>query len=139
MTSWTLSIPRAIASQNRAPANRGSTAWRYRKERTLWYRDIAWSAKVAGVTPAQAKRTVRIVRLMGKGQRELDVANLWGGIKVLLDVMCRPRVFRGNARPGASLIVDDSPAWIDITVDQERAEDGVPGTRITIEEVEQTS
>lgn len=91
------------------------------------------------------RRRVVITRLYGKGQRALDRNNLWGGTKLVVDMLQPPRVFKRRMvkggplyetlRPGASLIVDDSDAWCDLHVDQEKAADGVAATRIVISDI----
>lgn len=132
---WEIRIPRAISSQNRAFTSKGSGRYGYKTERDRWAWDIAMAARAAGIPKATGKRRVTITRLMGKGQRLFDVPNLWGGIKALCDAMCAERVYRGKTRPGAGLIVDDSPAWAEFAVEQARAADDKPATLITIEEV----
>jgi hypothetical protein len=150
--TWTLTIPRALPSQNRAPHNTSPMAsHQYRRAREAWARDIrllAFDARVPLVGGHyEPRRRVTITRLWGKGQRALDLPNAWGGAKLVIDVLCPPKVFRRrkrkggpvmeHLRPGCSLIVDDSPTWADITVNQERAPDGKPATRITISNVEE--
>ena len=132
--SWDLLIPRAITSQNRSGVNKGAARYGYKTERDRWAWDIKMAAKAAGIPPATAKRKVTITRLMGKGQREYDVPNLWGGIKALCDAMCIDRMYRGKTRPGAGVIVDDSPKWAVFEVAQARAADDKPATLITIED-----
>lgn len=132
---WTFTVPRAIASQNRATVNRGRARYGYRDERARWVWDLTMAARAAGIPLASGRRRVTIVRLMGRGQRELDVPNLWGGAKLPIDALCQPRTFRGQVRPGAGLIVDDSPRWVEIEMGQERAADGRPATRITVEDL----
>lgn len=135
MTRWTITIPRAIVSQNRAPSNKGAARYGYKTERTRWAWDVGMAAKAAGIPLATGRRRVVITRLIGKGQREYDIANLWGGAKALIDVLTVEKRFRGSLRPGTGLIVDDSEKWADIVMRQERAADGQPGTRIEISEV----
>jgi hypothetical protein len=146
---YTLLIPRSLSSQNRAANNLSPTASHgYRKERQKWADDIVNASRVAGVPLVGIDRMVRrrvvITRLWGKGQREWDKPNAWGGAKMVIDVLCPPRVFKRrkvkggpvvtHLRPGASLIYDDSTKWADIEVRQEKAVDGVAATRIEIEE-----
>jgi hypothetical protein len=150
VTSWTFTIPRPLPSQNRAPHNTSPMAsHQYRRAREAWARDIRLLAFDAGVKLVddsyKPRRRVTITRLWGKGQRALDLPNAWGGAKLVIDVLCPPRVFKRakvkggpvmeHLRPGCSLIVDDSPTWADITVNQERAPDGKPATRITLEDL----
>lgn len=149
--TWTLTIPLPLPSQNRAPHNQSFVAsHHYRRARNQWASVLSLHARVAGVPMVTADyqplRRVVITRLWGKGQRELDKANAWGGIKLILDCMCPPKVTRyrltkggavqSRVRPGASLIVDDSPKWLDVDVTQEKAADGVAATRIMIADME---
>jgi hypothetical protein len=138
VTAWTITVPRALSSQNRAATNgRGQFGARYRDDRGKWVWDITMAMRSAAVPKATGKRRITITRLMGKGQREWDVPNLWGGIKLPLDACCADRVFRGKNRAGAGLIVDDAAKWADIEVKQERAADGKAATRIVVEDIEQ--
>lgn len=148
--TWTITIPRALVSQNRAAHNRNSnSSHTYRRERERWAVDITLFARGARIPIVTAeyrpRRAVTITRLWGKGQRALDLPNAWGGAKVIIDMLCPPHVYKRRpikggpliqyARPGASLIVDDSPQWAVIKVNQERAEDGLPATRIRIRDL----
>lgn len=133
--SWRLLIPRAISSQNRSGMNKGAARYGYKTERDRWAWDIKMAAKALGVPTATAKRKVTITRLMGKGQREFDIPNLWGGIKALCDAMCLDRVYRGKTRPGAGIIVDDSPKWAEFAVEQCRSATGEPATLLLIEDI----
>lgn len=151
MTRWIILVPRELPSQNRAPHNTSFTAsHQYRRARVAWARDVrllAFDARVPLVGGHyEPFRKVTITRLYGKGQREIDKGNAWGGAKLVIDVLCPPKVFKRrkvkggpvfeHLRPGTSLIVDDAPRWADIDVTQERAADGKAATRITIEDAE---
>lgn len=56
-----------------------------------------------------------IVRKYGKRQRALDTDNLYGGCKLLIDAMKAPK---GRSRRGLSLIAEDNPRALDLTVIQ---------------------
>lgn len=147
---WRLHVERELPSQNRAAHNHSIAAsHRYRRERGAWASHIMLVARRAGVPLVsethKPRRRVRLSRLYGKGQRAIDRGNLWGGSKMVVDMLCPPRTFKrrlfqGGAlftteRPGASLIVDDSDRWCDLVVDQEPASDGVRATRIVLSDI----
>jgi len=56
-----------------------------------------------------------IARKYGKRQRPLDTDNLYGGCKLLIDAMKTPK---GRSRRGLSLISEDNPRALDLTVIQ---------------------
>lgn len=134
MTRWTFTIPRALPSRNE---NTRKHWWQVKRDRARWAADLRVFKVQLGIPDATGKRAVSITRLLGKGQKFMDPRNL--DDKTLVDAMLPPRVLkRGKAhvsQPGAHLLVDDSMRWAVIAVDQERAADGKPGVRITIEEV----
>lgn len=134
--TWTLTINRSIPSRNVTSKDHWS---RRSKARKLWAHDIGWAARELGIPEATGKRRLRITRLMGKGQKRFDEDN--HDIKALVDSLKRPT---GGGRPGhqmtagCSLIIDDSPRYLDLVlpVVDERAADGVPGTRLELEDCE---
>jgi hypothetical protein len=56
-----------------------------------------------------------IARMYGKGQRPLDTDNLYGGCKLLIDAMKAPK---GRSRRGLSIIMEDNPKALDLSVVQ---------------------
>lgn len=56
-----------------------------------------------------------IARKYGKRQRPLDTDNLYGGCKLLIDAMKEPK---GRSRRGLSVITEDNPRALDLTVIQ---------------------
>lgn len=58
-----------------------------------------------------------IVRKYGKRQRGLDIDNLYGGCKLLVDAMKAPK---GRSRRGLSILTDDDPRSLDLWVGQMR-------------------
>ena len=58
-----------------------------------------------------------IARQFGKRQRQLDTDNLYGGCKLLIDAMKAPK---GRSRRGLSIISEDNPKALDLTVIQFR-------------------
>lgn len=133
--TWVLTIPRSIPSRNASPRH-----WAARRDsKEAWAKDLIIAARNANVPRATGKRRLKLTRLMGKGQKRLDEDN--HDIKGLIDAM-KPEKTRSGRRgsrlvPGASLIVDDSPRYLDLIlpVVDERAADGKPGTRIELEDV----
>jgi hypothetical protein len=135
---WILVIPRAVPSGNDhlVNGNHAATASKYRAVRNRWAADLRIMKRVYGVPDATGKRLVTITRLMGAGQREFDYDNLVAGCKSLVDAMKPTATRRGRQVLGSSLLVDDGPAHVTVTYQQERAGDGKPGTRIEVEDIE---
>jgi hypothetical protein len=137
MTVWRFIVPRALASANAhvVNGNHAATAARYRTFRNVWAADLRACKAANRIPDATGKRLVTITRLMGKGQRPFDYDNLVAGAKPVVDAMKPPANRRGRRTDGASLIVDDGPAYVRVTYEQERSADGRPGTLITVEDV----
>ena len=119
--TWTFTIPEQLPSRNTTKRAHWASLKRFGDA-------CAWSLierkRALGIPDATGKRRVVITRLIGKGGKAYDVRNI--DDKRMTDEMVR-----------VGLLVDDAPKWIDIEVNQERAEDGVPGTRVTIEDLEE--
>jgi hypothetical protein len=153
--TWTIRIPRAVPSANDRHCNGRDRVSRalYRKLRNAWAADLIAAARIAGIPAPKGKRSIAITRVMGKGQRAYDFDDLVGGVKPILDAMkpARPGAvmppYRSGPKagerrvvkpvPGAGLIYDDSPAWVDVTYRQERGAQA--GCIIEIEDVEPRS
>lgn len=75
--------------------------------------------------------SVRVVRKYGYRKRPYDTDNLYAAVKPLLDVLKAPR---GRSRRGLSIILEDNPAYCQLTVTQEKSSD--KSTRISIEVVD---
>lgn len=152
--TWTLVIPRALPSANERHVNGRDPVARamYRRLRNAWVSDLMAHSgtlfQVEAVPLATGRRRVVLTRVMGKGQRPYDIDSLPGGCKLVLDAMkpakaARQTVWKSGPRkgrirlvapvPGAGLIVDDSPRWVEVEYRQARGERAE--TRITIEEV----
>ena len=160
--TWTLHIARPVLSKNAHLVNAGTNVQKamYRTLRNTWASDIiaAWrnfqarAAKhgfpcVGG--PYQPKRHVILTRIYCGRQREYDFDGLVGGFAPILDAMKPPReggvtTFKSGPRkgklkivkpvPGAALIVDDAPRWVQVTYRQERGAEA--GCLIEIEDIE---
>lgn len=99
---------------------------------------------------AKWRRRVTIVRLMGRGQRAFDDDNIAAACKGLRDAMQRPRTYGKRMKfggrtsglvvqvpiAGAGIVWDDSCRWSEWRYAQERAADGRPGVRVTVEDIE---
>ena len=72
--------------------------------------------------PPEKRARLRITFI--EVDRRRDVANVYGGLKWVLDGLSRPR---GSKRRGAGLIVDDSGRWVDVScaVEYDAARPGV--------------
>lgn len=128
----TLTVFRATPSMN-AFANPGRAHWKYaslRREWRLALTDALLEARAATRVPLRWPRppkqhvTVLVTRCRLRGQKELDVDNLYGGLKFLLDALKRHE-----------LIDDDKPACVTVTADQDISPDSAPRTiiRLSIE------
>lgn len=137
---WTFTIPRSVPSANDRLVNGRDRVSRamYTAARNAWARDLYAMSWIHGVTKPTGRRLVTIERLWGPRCREWDYDGLVGGCKPVVDAMQPMRTYtrKGKTRnvPGAGLILDDSPKHVTVTYLQQRAPDGVPGTRITISE-----
>jgi hypothetical protein len=155
--TWTIDIPREVPSKNAHHVNGGTAVQMaiYRKLRNEWAKDIRTACLAQWSNPAafmdigyEPRRKVTFTRIMGPRQREYDYDGLVGGFALILDALKparepyvttwksgprkgKMRVVKGV--PGAGLIVDDSPKWVEL---EYRQEWGVAsGTRITLEDV----
>lgn len=151
-TRWVLAVPIDLPSKNGIPRHVHA-----RKDlRNRWAATLATLAREAGIPLARRdphergkgpaanvpRRSIAIVRLMGKGQRPYDLGDgMEGGAAMLRDAMqaTRYRWRKGVAWPigvvpGAGIVWDDSAAWSTWTYAQERAADGVAGVRIEVSE-----
>lgn len=151
-TRWVLDVPIDLPSKNAIPRNPHAR----RDLRNRWAATLATLARQAGIplgskpphlrgeatAPNVPRRSVAIVRLMGRGQRPYDLGDgMQGGAAMLRDAMqvTRYRWKRGvpmpiGVVPGAGIVWDDSARWSVWTYAQERAPDGKPGVRIEITE-----
>lgn len=118
MHAFTLEVPKASPSLNEINGRH----WRhYREQKKLWEKEI-WVAKSqAGIygMPMFKRAKVSIERY---GLNLLDVDNLTGGCKMIIDAL-----------RALGLIEDDSPAHIDLTVKQHCSKS--PRTLISVQEV----
>lgn len=121
---WEFVVDREANSLNRSASNNGSR-WaqaEYRRRREHW----AWSFRAARINAripsAATRRRVTLTRLYSKRQRDYDLDNLAGGLKVAVDAM----VLEG-------LIIGDAPHQVEIHYAQERS--AVGGVRVLIEEL----
>lgn len=77
-----------------------------------------------GVPVFEGHVRVTITRWWGKGQRALEIENLYGAVKPLVDAMRAEKASRnqrGRARQGGlGIIEDDDPKTLALTVFQER-------------------
>ena len=119
LSSWSLSIPRALASLNLRIHN-GKQGWRYREDRDAWLRDFITLRILKAITPPTTKRRVTLTRVFGGRQQLYDKANV--DTKAAVDAMVR-----------AGLLKDDNADWLELHVKQERGTER--GTRVLIEEL----
>ena len=61
------------------------------------------------------------VHIERRAPRELDLDNLYGGVKPILDAMVE-----------LGLLVDDRPRWLDLTVTQRKPDKGEPPHTIIV-------
>lgn len=125
----TLTVLRVTPSLNEF-ANPGRAHWKYAHHRREWRRaltDALLEARAATRVPLRWPRpprqhvTVRVTRLRPKGWSELDVDNLYGGLKPVLDAL-----------KWHELIDDDKPACVTVTADQDISPDRAQRTLIRL-------
>lgn len=110
LQSWEAFIEARVESANVTRSNHGAAHHAYRKKRDQWmmrWRVARWSEDGAAVPwrpigGATVKRHVTFVRNYTGREREMDHANLIGGMKGVVDAMVR-----------VGLLVDDSPKWFE--------------------------
>jgi hypothetical protein len=121
---WEAVIPYDLISPNRLMRMH----YRTRLREFDKVRDLLW---YYGRPLPEFTRPVRlqITRLWGKRQRAMDLDNLYGSCKHLIDALKRPK---GRSRKGLSVILDDDPSHIFLTVDQIKDEDGLRQVKIRI-------
>jgi hypothetical protein len=140
--SWTLDIGRLPPSQNDfkaggMPPSSASTKqlWAFIRGRAGAYQKLVkdWTSLLraaaldAGVWAAEGPRACRFVRLMGSRNRHLDVFNLAGGLKPVVDAMVHLDI----------LVDDDRRYFFPSLPEQRRAHEGeLPGLRIVITELD---
>lgn len=129
-------IDAKVESANRYSVNHGAARFAYAKKRDEWFsqfRATIWLVVVDGeettattfqIGDPTKRRRVTFTRCYAGRDREMDRANMIGGMKPVLDAMVR-----------AGLLVDDSPKWLDDRYEQQRVGKGEDGLRVLIEEV----
>jgi hypothetical protein len=124
--TWTLHIPVAIVSANRL--KRRSGRYLYPATRKAFAKAIHVRAHERELIPrATGKRRVHIDRLYWGTGKEMDHDNLVFGCKPLLDELVK----RG-------LLIDDAPAYCEVTYRQERVgEKSSNPTIVTLEDCEE--
>lgn len=123
---WEMRIPIEPPSQNQVhnKTRFSAEARRYRVVRDEFGLLIRSEMISQRIPVAKVKRTITITRLIGKGNRAYDHANLVGGCKPAID---------GAVRVG--LLVNDTAGWFEGWYRQEKAPDGKGATLIVVEEV----
>lgn len=97
--SWSFAIERPVVSLNARSTNRGSRATikAYQIDRTAWAWHLRAQRLAQGISIAHGFRRVTLTRIYGKGQRALDVDNLVGGLKLVVDAMVREGLLAGDS------------------------------------------
>lgn len=120
--SWSFVIEREPKSLNARVVNVGASRWRYAKDRDAWIWLIRLARLKLKIPPAKRLRRMTLTRVYANGQRAIDVDNLSGGMKSLVDAIVRE-----------GLVRNDNPTWLELHHDQE------PGTtrsvRVLLEEL----
>jgi hypothetical protein len=120
---WTCELPFVTPSNNELL----NMHW---AERARLKTRMAWQIRSAlntipHIPSASHKRRIIFVR---HGKRRLDKDNLYGGIKLTLDIIKEFRV-----------IVDDKPDWLDLEVEQGACGKAKPWTTFILETLDETS
>jgi len=98
-----IEIPRVAPSLN----SQIGQHWRHRKRTAdLWQNEVYYALHQAGLTPAEPFPKARVA-IRREGKRELDQDNLTGSAKPILDALRY-----------AHVLVDDSPAHVELVVTQ---------------------
>lgn len=121
---WEFVLEREVFSLNRTASNHG-TRWaqaEYRIRRRHWEWAFRAARINARIPSAATRRRVTLTRLYGKRQRDYDLDNLAGGLKVAVDAMTLE-----------GLIIGDAPHQVEIHYAQERSP--LVGVRVLIEEL----
>lgn len=105
--------------------NRVGNHWIYKKNEKKRAMDQLWAAchQQYGTVPRfTGPVQVKIVRLWGYRQRELDEDNINGAVKPLIDAMRERRRAGGNSKNnvqgGLGIIENDSPKFLSLTIEQ---------------------
>jgi hypothetical protein len=127
MPSWTLLIPDYFPpSLNHVAMAHWSKVRKHKK--AAIERVHIYGLAAGGLPRFVGPVAIRITRLYGKGQRRLDLDNLFGAVKPLVDALRdakTTRNHRGTAKQGGlGIIADDDPKSMTLIVDQERNPDG---------------
>ena len=100
-----ISIAKKIESQNKRESGGNVFAMRAKKAKEV----VAWEWEIVaalGKKPKQAEKKLRIV-IKSYRKRLLDISNLWGGSKGLIDAIVR-----------VGLAVDDNPKFMELEMHQ---------------------
>jgi len=130
LRSWETWIDAKVESANMRSVNAGTSRWGYAKKRDEWimrWRAAGWlTDDLRGFATFAIKadghrRHVTFTRRYAGREREMDHANLVGGMKGVVDAMVR-----------VGLLVDDSPKWFEAEYVQVRSDRS--GLHVRIEE-----
>ncbi len=105
-------IEKTIKSQNHFVGKH----WSVKNKDSKEWEELIW-AELNGKIPWAKKKMAVKIRSVRK--KLIDISNLWGGIKGLLDAIVR-----------LGLIIDDSPQYLDLEVMQVKACGQEPGKTV---------
>lgn len=91
---------------------------RHKRKQDLMNLLNAMCLQSGGVPHFYGHVKMSITRLWGKGQRAFDDENLWGGVKLLRDVMRQRKPSGKGWAGGLGIIEDDGPKQCLLTVGQ---------------------
>ena len=131
LRSWETWIDAKVESANVTRSNHGAAHHAYRNKRDQWmmrWKAAVWTGKLDARVPlfwllmnVDTRRHVTFTRHYTGREREMDHANLIGGMKGPVDAMAR-----------VGLLVDDSPKWFTAEYVQVRSDRS--GLHVRIEE-----
>lgn len=125
LRSWSTFIEAKVKSANATRSNHGAAHFAYATQRNEWtalWLSATWMcSENASVRTSTVRRHVTFTRHYTGREREMDHANMVGGMKGPVDAMVR-----------AGLLVDDSPKWLEATYLQLRSDRS--GLAVRIEE-----
>lgn len=128
MTTWTLTPPwpKPPMSMNDRPHPQ------VRARQTAQIRSDIYKLILAAKIPPQKHVTVRLIWTVPTRLRR-DAENPVPTLKAACDAMGPPTRHRGGVSPGASIVPDDTPAWMEKIMPIIEYRKGELGVRIEIE------
>lgn len=120
--SWSMWIERDPPTLNARLFNSGPRARVYRQERDAWIQEVRAARLRSKIAFAIGRRRVSFTRFYTGRQKERDIDNLIGGMKLVVDALVFDR-----------MLVDDSPKFAELHYRQVRG--SLRGLEVILEEM----